>query len=257
MRFEYKGSKFDLWDSKYKDSLLFVAVSGSPSYGWDKEDSDIDIRLVWIENILQALAVRYGGKNNHGRTTLENGKVLCVDSKPMGRFLALLVKGNGNCLENLFQTHLHSNEKLVKEIQQLTMDNLHISFLKHFAGYAMNLQKDMTIPSRLEKFGIQKQILSALRILRAGLILGEYKQVVPNIKEQQKYHYSNYQFTILYDYLDGVESKPSMITGAKYEIQYYDKKLHDLIKSCKWYNVFPSIVFDRLRRDYYLGKVKK
>jgi len=177
---------------------------------------------------------------------------------PIHNFLNLLAfKGNANALENLFQEKLYSNDVLVKKIQKLTLDNLCIKFLRHYLGYTNNLRKDLSIPSRMKRFGIHKNLLTSLKNLRAGLILGEYKKVVYNIEEQQKYYYSDYQYTILSDYLTGKKTSTSIIEDFKFEISHYFIQLEDMIKESKLLKEFPSIVYDRFLRDYYIGEMKK
>jgi len=128
MNFKFKDWEFTLWDSDYANDLLFVAVSGADEYGWATPKSDLDIRLVWIPDIRQALSITSKGKNHQHQIDTERG-IIDLSTYPMQNYLKLLCKGNGNTLENLFQKHLFSGQEMVKDIQQIVMGNLHIAFL--------------------------------------------------------------------------------------------------------------------------------
>jgi len=258
-KFKVRNNEFDLGaysGKKYINSVLFASLSGSDAYGWSKEDSDIDIRLVWIPNLSQALSVRYRGNNKESKIELENGIIVDLTKLPLYRFLGLLIKGNGNSLENLFQDKLISKDKLIKELQQLTLENLHIKFLKHFIGYYDSLKKDMNIPSRLEKYGIQKLLLNSYRVLRAGIILAEHREVVYNLDVQEEYLPAPFWNKIREDYLNSKESYYLFTKHAKAKLEFLEKDLANLIKSSKWYKEFPTIVFDGWLKDYYVGNIK-
>jgi len=255
MKFKVRNIEFSLWDKKYSNDLLFIALSGSDAYGWAKKKSDIDTRLVWIPDILQALSIHYRGNIKHSKNEFDNGTVDLVQM-PMYKFLDGLTKGNGNYLENLFQDKLVSQPKLVKELQQLTIENLHTSFLKHYIRYYnKSLSKDMTIPARLTKYGLQKLLLSSFRVLRAGIILAEHKEVVYNLDKQEEYLPNPFWSKIREDYLNNQESYYLFTKHAKAKLEFLEQDLDSLIKTSKWYKVFPDIVYDRWIKDYLVGKI--
>ena len=235
------------WDSKFQD-LLFVAVSGAHSYGWARDDSDLDVRFVWMPDLTQALSVIH-----RGRTRQFTQKGVDYAFYPVHEFLRLLVKGNGNCLENLFQKKLYQNEELVQQVQQVTIDNLHVAFLKHYLGYSTSLLKDMENETRLKRYGIEKLLLCSYRVLQAGLILAREKKVVYTLQEQVWHDFHNNSVELLGFYL--VNEKPSkqLLSDAKDDIAKLRSELEKEIETCTWLKMFPSVVYDQLLVDYYKG----
>lgn len=246
MKFKYRGFDFDLWNSNYADDLLFIAVSGAHSYGWARDDSDLDVRLVWIPDLLQALSVIHRGKTKQS----QHNNIDLV-SYPIHHFLKLLVKGNGNCLENLFQEKLHQNETLVQKLQKLTLENLHIGFLKHYLGYSNGLIKDMENPSRLQRYGKVKLLLASYRVLLAGLILARKREVIYTIQKQFWSVSTDYCIELLGFYLLKNEPYPQLLADARKEILQLQGELKKEIEESSWFKVFPSIVFDQWLLDYY------
>lgn len=245
MKFNYEGFEFE-YSGQYVKDVLFIAISGAHSYGWKREDSDLDVRLVWFPDLTQALSVIH-----RGRTKQTQKDKIDFVSYPIHNFLGLLVKGNGNSLENLFQEKLYQHKNLVEELQKLTLNNLHLGFLKHYLGYYSTLKKDMNNPSRLEKYGIQKLILASYRVLRAGIILAKDKKVIYNLQEQTKNHASYMYKWILDDYLQSKQSSPKNIKDALKELDRLEIELKKYIAGVSWSPTFPSIVFDRWLVAYY------
>jgi len=246
---KYKKFEFE-YPSKYTKDLLFVAVSGSYAYGWDREDSDIDFRYVWIEGLLQAVSIR-----NRGRTKHSKHDNMDITSYSLRNLLYLLAKGNGNLLENLYQEHLVEKTDMVNEIKKLTIANLHKGFLKHYLGYLSSVKKDMRVPSRLKEFGIQKLILTGYRLARAGIILAKHKKVIYNLLEQDKYHASYMYKSILADYLKAKESSEKDIREALEELDRLEAELKKYVDGVSWSPIFPSIVYDTFLTEYYKGRI--
>lgn len=248
---KYRNFEFE-YPSKYVKDLLFVAVSGSHAYGWSREDSDVDFRYVWMEDLLQAVSIF-----NRGRTKHHIEESMDVTAYSLRSYLRLLTKGNGNALENLYQEHLIEHKDLVDKLKIMTMANLHKGFLKHYLGYLGNEKKDMKVPSRLKKFGIQKLILTGIRLGRAGIILAKHKKVVYNLQEQDKYHASKMYRWILDDYLKGKESSKKNIKEALEELDRLEVELKKYIDGVSWSPTFPSIVYDTFLAEYYRGEIVK
>lgn len=246
MNFQYGNFNFDLWESKYANDLVFIAVSGAHSYGWARDDSDLDVRLVWMPDLMQALSVVHRGKTKQS----QKDNIDCT-TYPIHHFLRLLVKGNGNCLENLFQEKLYENEKLVGELQKLTLENLHVGFLKHYLGYSNGLIKDMNNSSRLQRYGETKLILANYRVLQAGLILAKRKEVVYKLQQQYFYVSTDYCIPLLGAYLHDTPPNRELLDDAREEIQRLQGELEEEIEQSLWFKVFPSIIYDRWLVQYY------
>lgn len=256
MRFNYDKFNFNFWDSKYKNDLLFIAVSGSHAYGWTRKDSDLDIKMVWIPKILQALSIRNRGRIKEGELFTSKKHKVEYTNYPLHHFLGQLAKGNGNALENLFQEKLICKDKEVKEIQELTMENLHTGFLKHYKGYSGNIIADMENPNRKEKFGETKGFLAAYRVISSGLILHRHREVIYNVRKQLEYIPMDFIEDFLNIYLEGKEISNrkgywKTFKASKDKLFSLRNELKEEIDNSKWYDIFPIIVFDRWIYDYF------
>jgi len=227
-----------------------MAVSGAHSYGWATDNSDLDVREVWMPTLQQALSVCFRGKPKECKPVFSSGNIDFV-SYPIRSFLGLLVKGNGNCLENLYQPKLSEYKQYVNELKQLTMENLHKGFLKHYLGYSVGLMKDMTNKTRLEHYGFCKLALGAYRVLYAGLTLVRNREVVYNVREHFKRYTTTYGEHILDMYYEDTNPVQSLRVKVENELIYLQKELQSEIDKCDWYNMFPSIVYDRWLVKHY------
>jgi len=115
----------------------------------------------------------------------------------------------------------------------------------------------MDNPSRLKQYGIQKTLLCAYRVLMAGLILGEHRKVVYNLNDQLDYYSLLYCDHVLSDYLNNKQTQNLVV--VKEELTDLEDDLKYLIENIdqspvKWYNTFPSHLFNKLLYKHYMGK---
>ena len=220
--FKYDRFRWAVDNILVKD-LLFIGISGSHTYGWNREDSDLDIREVWFPDIAQILSPFYKPRT---KTEYRFDNTDFV-SYPANIYIRLLDKGNGNMLENLFQHKVYENKKLVDELKDITLKNLHTGFLKHYAGYSLNMKKDFTNESRLKKVGIVKLILTRYRVLLSGILLNTYKEVIYNLNEQHKKFMTDHCLPLLEKYKNNEEISGKLIKSAINETDRLDKILKE------------------------------
>ena len=230
--------------------VIFIAESGASAYGWAKTDSDLDLRLVWAPNWKLAVGL---DRKERGKQTLK--LALDITKYTIHHYLGLLAnKGNGNCLENLFQPKIFEDKRAVKELQELCLENLHIGYLKHWLGYSKSMIHDMEVSARILKRGKLKPILDCYRILNSGIILATNKKVVWNLNEQLEILPSEIARTALEIYLSPLEltkeSEEKLRVKAKEEIEILRENLKILIKTCSW-NEVNREVFNEWLGSYY------
>lgn len=251
----YDGFSFQ-FDRGYAESMLFMSISGSHSYGWSLANSDLDVRMTWFPDIKQALSIFYRGRPKEWKDTIEGDKIVDFTSYPIQNFLGLLEKGNGNCLENLFQHKLVEKKQLVKSLQKLMLKNLHVGFLKHYLGYSQSLMKDLSIESRLQAYGEQKLLLQTYRVLLSGILLAEEKKIVYNLREQLKIISTSHCEEMLNAYLD---AKYFCNSELKKEIMEELEELRVQLNNSIQRGVLPTsdhlglkVQLDNWLRDYYI-----
>lgn len=186
-------------DKKSMESLLFISISGAHAYGWSTKESDLDIREVTVPRIQQLISPFFQMKTKSWTEESLNGnkKIIDIVNYPIDHFLRLLNKGNGNTLDNLFQEKLIERTEEVKDLQDIVFEHLHQRFILHQIGYAKSIWHDLSVQSRLEKYGRKKLYLQLYKTLRQGIILAKYKEIVFNVIEQQEYLSSNYILNLL------------------------------------------------------------
>ena len=166
MLFNYNDREFPI-ETKWVKSCLFIAVSGSNSFGWDKPNSDLDLVHVWMPLIENLISPFWGANKN--RHSIHGD----MDRReyPIQNFLRLLAKGNGNALDNLFEPKLYEMKEQVKELQDIVKTHIHKGFIHHCLGYSKSIKKDFDISSRVETTGLHKLILTRYRVLLQGFCL--------------------------------------------------------------------------------------
>ena len=153
---------------------------------------------------------------------------------------------------------LHQKPNAVEEIKKLTIDNLHKGFLRHYLGYySKSLKKDMDNPSRLKKYGLEKLLLCSYRVLRTGIILGQTKQVIYNVQEQDKFGFGDCCNDILSYYLNDKKLSEEQIETAKMELDLYEDYLKTIKEKSEWNEIFPSVVYDRWLTKHYTGIIEE
>ena len=185
-----------------KEQVLFASLSGSHSYGWETINSDFDIRIVYLPDFNSLINPFFQDKINH----YMNNPPYDVTTIPFGHFLSLLYNGNGNYLENLFMHKFYKtffSKGLITSLKTLVKNNLNYTFLKHYLGYYSSLKNDLKNQTRLQKYGYEKLVLNAYRVLLTGIILHDKKKIVYNLKELDKYYSGTNCLNVLETYLLG------------------------------------------------------
>jgi len=190
----FKYDRFSFWlDSKSIQNTIFVAVSGSHAFGWSTDKSDLDVRIAWIPNLAQAVSPFYKAKTEQ---FFLYGREIDVTQYPIQTFVSLLERGNGNCIENLFQFKLYHQPFLCSVLQRIIMDNLHQGILRHYLGYCNSLIRDLAVPARVLHYGRTKLLLNAYRCALLALAIEKDNIIVSNIRILAKKHYSDNQIFI-------------------------------------------------------------
>ena len=98
--------------------LLFASVSGAHLYGFDSPDSDVDLRGCHILPIRDLIGL------DEPRLTLErmalvDGVEVDLVSHDLKKYVTLLIRQNGNYLEQLFSPLLVVDTPQAEELRQL------------------------------------------------------------------------------------------------------------------------------------------
>jgi predicted nucleotidyltransferase len=224
--------------------VLFIAKSGADAYGWAKKDSDLDLRLVWVPNWKLTVGLQRKEKAKQIQKL-----ALDITHFTIHHFFNLLCKGNGNCLENLFQPKIFEDTEAVNNLQKLSMENLHVGYLKHWLGYSHSLQKDMKNTTRIVSRGKIKPLLDCYRVLQSGIILATREEVIWNIVEQNKIIKNN-SLEILSAYMNNEKITEKQMKYSLGELKDMQTSLGMLINFCKWKEINKN-PFNSWLGEYY------
>jgi len=243
-------------ESKCAEGTLFIAISGSHAFGWDNKNSDLDIIFVEFIPMEQLVSPFY-------RHTTRQRQCGIYDKHmyPIQDYLRLLAKGNGNALDNLFEPKIYQKENLVKSLQAVVKEELHIGFIDHCLGYALSIRKDLFNQSRLAKYGAAKLLLTRYRVLLQGMLILDGK-IEYNLVNMDKLFKGKYLISdILSLYLNNISDNSIFDKGIQetdtLQIELVDKK-----SKCKLPHYNQSTIKIALNRwivKYYLkgGKYER
>ena len=174
------GHKFELPDGFKKEDILFLSLSGSHCYGTSRPDSDVDLRGVYIPKLKDVVNIHPQGLMKT-YTYNHYTDVIDIELKSLPNYLALLGKGNCNCLENLFQEKVYKNE-WVDDLQELVMTHgIHKGFVHSFKGFSISQQKDFHTKRKT------KCLLYVFRLLAEGIYLFETGNLEMDINKLYEY----------------------------------------------------------------------
>ncbi|MEK6847971.1 MAG: nucleotidyltransferase domain-containing protein [Nanoarchaeota archaeon] len=108
-------------EKKEHIKVLFLIESGSRAWNWASDDSDYDVRGVFIQDYLV-----YGGIKGQIERKIRNLDIVLWDLR---KFLALMKKSNPSVWEWLSSDITYLDNPLRKELKSI--------FIKHFSKYAL------------------------------------------------------------------------------------------------------------------------
>jgi uncharacterized protein len=251
MNLTYRNFTVPMVDKHYLESCLFVCVSGSHSFGWETEKSDLDLRYIEVTDLAQIISPFFP---NRPRQKIKDN----IDSNyyPLRDYLMLLAKGNGNALDNLFEPKLWEQKESVRELQEIIQTHIHKGILAHCLGYSHAICKDFTIPNRLQKYGIQKLLLCRYRILLQGMLIlqGIIEYNLPRMLTQVPTQHCE---KLLSDYKAGIETPETELEIMAKETETIHQLLWEKKDNANIPDQFHSCVEVPLGRwieQKYLGK---
>ena len=160
--------------TEYSGRLLYVTVSGSHLYGFESEDSDIDLRGCWLIDTNNLL----GLKIPKDYIPLEDGD-LDVVLFELRKEIGLLNKGNCNVLEHLFSKQLYTSDEYF-ELKKIIGLNLNMSGIYHsYRGLAWENYNKFC----LKGMHTVKKFLYVFRGILAGMYAIENRDIQPNLEK--------------------------------------------------------------------------
>ena len=170
--------------------ILYACESGSRAWGFESQDSDYDIRFLYVRNVEDYIAVEAP------RDVLEipTDEVWDINGWDLAKALKLLVKGNSNLLEWLHSPIQYiENPQLCQSLLELAKSS--VSFKKLFYSYQGMARNNYREYLKGDEVWIKKY-LYVLRPLLACLWI-EYHQDLPPVQFEKLVDYASKEFTNL------------------------------------------------------------
>lgn len=152
--------------------LLFATGTGSHAFGCAGPTSDLDIHGVHLLPLSHVL-----GMNEHSHETVERkveaGGVhppLEIATHDLKKFIVLLLKGNGNVLEDLYSPLVLVTSPLHTRLQVLGRGCITKKCSLHYRGMAFNQQRNLQNNEVKKLIHMYRCLLMGIHLMRTGTI---------------------------------------------------------------------------------------
>lgn len=154
--------------------ILFASLSGAHLYGFESHDSDVDVRGAHVLPVTDML--RLGdAPDTHELMDVIDGLEVDVVTYDLKKFLALLLKKNGNVLEQLVSPLIVTTSDAHEELRALATDCVCRHHVHHYRGMTKNRLKAFLTDFEL------KPLLYAFRAATTGIHLLRTGICQPNL----------------------------------------------------------------------------
>lgn len=200
--------------------FLFATISGAHLYGFPSPDSDVDLRACHVLPVNEFLGL--------GEATLTVSRMWLLDgievdlvSHDLVKFVTLLLRQNGNYLEQLFSPLVVLDTARAQELRALTQaGGIARHVYQAYAGYARTQWQEWR-KEALCGLGRLKPLLYAYRVSLTGIHLLRTGQVNASLVELAP----EYGFPHLLDIVAAKTTEKAVISLA---IDEHDRALSDL-----------------------------
>lgn len=133
------GRRFvDLWPPP--GPMVFCALSGAHLYGFPSPDSDLDLKGAYLAPTERLLGLA-PDTPAHDLTEDFEGVECDLTALELGRWLALLLGGNGNALEQIFAPNQLFVTGELAALRALATGALSRRFARHYRGFLKGLRR--------------------------------------------------------------------------------------------------------------------
>ena len=156
--------------------LVFCAVSGAHLYGFPSPDSDVDLKGSHTVPPRTLLGLR-PDTPTHDITEWSDGTEYDLTTVELSRLARLLLRGNGNTVEQLFSPYQVRASADLDDLRNLAKGALGKQFFNHYAGFFRSKQHEFEGQARPQV----KTMLYAYRVVLTGVHLLLTGEVEPNL----------------------------------------------------------------------------
>jgi len=172
--FSLPPSSFSL--SAHPHSLLFVTISGAHRFGFPSLDSDYDLRGVHVLPIDDVLGLQ-PGEETVEKSGFYDGLEIDLVTHDIKKFMGLMLKKNGNVLEQLLSPLVMHTTPEHDELKAIAADCITKHHAHHYLGFAATQWKLF----QKEDAPRVKPLLYVYRVLLTGIHLMRTGEVEANL----------------------------------------------------------------------------
>ncbi len=141
---------------------LLVAVTGAHLYGFPSVDSDLDLKGIHLAPTRSVLGLSPTDAA-HDRLRVFEGQECDLTTQELGRAASLLLKGNGNLLEQITSPLQLLESPELKALREVLPCALSRRVHAHYRGYLRGMRRELARERRA------KSLLYAYRVVLTGL----------------------------------------------------------------------------------------
>ena len=162
--------------------LLFASVSGAHLYGFDSPDSDVDLRGCHILPVSGFIGLDEP-RLTLDRMTVVGGVEIDLVSHDLKKYVTLLIRQNGNYLEQLFSPLMVVDTPQAEELRHLVRQGNIARHVYHaYAAYAKGKHQEWRADA-INGEGRLKPLLYAYRVALTGIHLLRTGEVNANLAD--------------------------------------------------------------------------
>jgi uncharacterized protein len=161
--------------------LIFATITGSHAFGYASPLSDYDVHGVHLLSLQQVIGFSLPGETVEFKASIGDTEV-DIATHDLKKFLLLLIKGNGNILEDLYSPLVITTSPLHEEIKALGKGCITKMCANHYKGMAYNQQRRMQANDVKKILHTYRCLLMGIHIMRTGALEAN----VPTLAEEYK-----------------------------------------------------------------------
>ncbi len=150
--------------------LLFASITGSRAFGCSSPTSDYDVHGVHLLPVQEVLGLGCPHETIEHKTTFDELEV-DIATHDLKKFVLLLLKGNGNVLEDLYSEHVVTTSPLHEELRVLGKGCITKRVAYHYKGHAWNQQRRMNEHEVKKYLHTYRCLLMGIHLMRTGELL--------------------------------------------------------------------------------------
>ncbi len=199
--------------------LLFASISGSHLYGFPSYDSDYDIRGAHILPLEKVVGL-YTEQETVEFKEFVDGTEIDLVTHDIKKYFELLLKRNGNVLEQIFSPIVPYRTPYFDELREIARGCITKNHGHAFRGYAQKIWKSFEKQRRL------KPLLYVFRVLLTGLHLMKTGEVESNIMRLNHYYRLPYLSDLITLKLHG--SEDTLLEDL--DLEFYGREYRRLVR---------------------------